>query len=52
MIRPGREKLSGRVELDERYVGGQKEGKRIRGATCKTLVLVGIEGESGKKPGH
>ena len=48
MIRPGREKLSGRVELDETYVGDQKEGMRGRGAACKTLVLVGIEGESGK----
>ena len=52
MIRPSREKLSGRVELDETYVGDQKEGKRGRGAACKTLVLVGIEGESGKKLGR
>ena len=52
MIRAGRERLSGRVELDETYVGGQKEGKRGRGAECKTLVLVGVEGESGKKLGR
>lgn len=52
MIRAGREKLSGRVEVDETYIGGQKEGKRGRGAECKTLVIVAIEGESGKKLGR
>ena len=52
MIRAGREKLTGRVEVDETYIGGQKEGKRGRGAECKTLVLVGIEGEFGKKLGR
>lgn len=44
MIRSGREKLAGRVEVDETYVGGQKEGKRGRGAESKTLVIVAIEG--------
>ena len=52
MIRSGREKLAGRVEVDETYVGGQKEGKRGRGAESKTLVIVAIEGESGKKLGR
>ena len=30
MVRPGREKLSGTVEIDETYVGGDKIGKRGR----------------------
>jgi transposase-like protein len=32
MVRPGRERLSGIVEVDETYIGGQKPGKRGRGA--------------------
>lgn len=52
MIRAGRDKLSGRIELDETYIGGQKEGKRGRGAECKTLVLVGVEGEKGETLGR
>lgn len=52
MIRKGRDLLSGRVEVDETYIGGQKEGKRGRGAACKTLVLVAVEGEKGKKLGR
>ena len=30
MVRPGRERLSGRVEVDETYVGGAEEGLRGR----------------------
>lgn len=52
MVRPGRERLSGRIELDETYVGGQKEGTRGRGAEGKTLVLVAVEGEKSKKLGR
>lgn len=52
MIRIGRERLIGRVEVDEAYVGGQKEGTRGRGAEGKTLVLVAIEGEIKKKLGR
>lgn len=43
MVRPGREKLSGTVEVDETYVGGEKIGKRGRGAEGKSLVLVAVE---------
>jgi transposase-like protein len=52
MIRSGRELLAGRVEVDEAYVGGQKEGTRGRGAEGKTLVLVAVEGDSKKKLGR
>ena len=48
MIRSGREKLGGRVEIDETYVGGQKSGARGRGAVGKTLVLVAVEGDAFK----
>lgn len=48
MVRTGRELLSGRVEIDETYVGGRKHGKRGRGAEGKVLVLVAVEGMSSK----
>ena len=32
MVRPGRDPLSGRIEVDETYIGGEKPGKRGRGA--------------------
>lgn len=43
MVRPGREKLSGKVEADETYVGGEKSGKRGRGAEGKELVVIAVE---------
>jgi len=43
MVRPGREKLSGDVEVDETSIGGVKPGKRGRGAAGKTLVAVAVE---------
>ncbi len=43
MVRPGREKLSGDVEVDETYIGDKKPGKRGRGAAGKTLVMVAVE---------
>jgi transposase-like protein len=52
MIRSGRERLTGRVEVDEAYVGGKKAGTRGRGAEGKTLVLVAVEGEAKKQLGR
>lgn len=46
MVRPGRDKLSGLVEVDETLVGGTQSGKRGRGAEKKELVLVAIEDKS------
>ncbi len=43
MVRPGRERLCGTVEVDETYVGGSKPGKRGRGAQGKALVLIAVE---------
>jgi transposase-like protein len=43
MIRPGRDQLNGVIEIDETYVGGEKPGKRGRGALGKALVAVAVE---------
>ena len=43
MVRPGRDRLSGTVEVDETFVGGPEPGKRGRGAAGKTLVLVAAQ---------
>lgn len=52
MIRQGRDRLSGIVEVDESYVGGERPGKRGRGAENKALVMVAVEDRSnGRKKG-
>ena len=43
MVRPGRERLSGLVEMDETFVGGVRSGKRGRSTEGKTLVLIAVE---------
>lgn len=43
MVRPARDRLSGTVQVDETYVGGEKPGKRGRGAAGKALVVVVAE---------
>jgi len=43
MVVPGRDKLSGTIEVDETFVGGVKPGKRGRGAEGKALVVIAIE---------
>jgi len=40
MVRPGRDRLAGIVEVDETFIGGERPGKRGRGAAGKTLVLI------------
>lgn len=42
-IRHNREKLSGKIEADEFYIGGQHSGKRGRGAERKCAVAVAVE---------
>lgn len=46
MIRPGRERLCGTVEVDEAFLGGEREGKRGRGADGKVLTFVAVEDKS------
>ena len=48
MVIPERDLLSGTVEVDEVFIGGQHSGKRGRGAEGKTLVAVGVEINEGK----
>jgi len=43
MVRQGRDRLSGMVQADEIYIGGEKPGKRGRGAAGKALVVVMVE---------
>lgn len=43
MVFPGRNKLSGKIEVDETLVGGKKAGKRGRGAEGKSLVVIAVE---------
>lgn len=43
MVRPGRDRLSGTVEVDETLIGGERAGKRGRGAQGKELVLIAAE---------
>ncbi len=43
MVRPGRDRLSGCVQVDETYIGGRRSGKRGRGAEGKALVVIGVE---------
>ena len=51
MVRPGRDRLIGPVQVDETYIGGPRPGKRGRGAENKTLVFVAVEAK-GKQPGR
>ncbi len=43
MVRPGRDRLCGDVEVDETMIGGVKPGKPGRGAEGKVLVAVAVE---------
>jgi transposase-like protein len=43
MVRPGRDRLSGLVEVDETYVGGEAEGLRGRGSAKKSIVVIAVE---------
>ncbi len=43
MVRPGRELLIGRLEVDECYIGAPEEEMRGRGRSDKALVVVAVE---------
>lgn len=43
MVRPGRERLHGVVQVDETFWGSERPGKRGRGAAGKSVILVAAE---------
>jgi len=43
MVRPGRDRLEGKIEVAEIFVGGVHPGKRGRGAEGKALVLIAAQ---------
>ena len=51
MVRPGRDCLTGTVEVDETYVGGPEEGKRAGKFETKAIVVVAAE-KSGRGIGR
>jgi transposase-like protein len=52
MVRPGRERLRGRIEVDETYLGGSEEGVRGRQTERKALIAVACEEKAGKRIGR
>lgn len=43
MVRPGRDQLDGRVEVDEMYLGGKEKGVSGRQTNKKSIVAVALE---------
>jgi len=43
MVRPGRDRLTGVVEVDETFIGGPEPGRSGRGALGKSLVAIAVE---------
>jgi len=43
MVRPGRDRLQGRVEVDEAFVGGEEEGVHGRQTETKAMIAVAVE---------
>ena len=43
MVRPGRDRLGGEIEVDETFIGGVHPGKRGRGAEGKALVMIAAQ---------
>jgi transposase-like protein len=51
MVRPGRDRLSGRVEVDETYLGAKEKGLRGRKTEKKALIVVAAQ-EDGRRIGR
>jgi transposase-like protein len=51
MVRPERDRLTGRIEVDEAYIGGLEEGVRGRQTEKKALIAVAAE-ENGEGIGR
>lgn len=43
MVRPGRDRLSGRIEVDETQIGGMTPGQKGRGIPSKALVAIAAQ---------
>ena len=43
MVRPGRDRLTGRVEVDETYLGGLEQGARGRQTERKSLIVIAAQ---------
>jgi transposase-like protein len=43
MVRPGRDRLQGRVEVDEAFAGGEEEGVHGRQTEAKAMIAVSAE---------
>lgn len=52
MVRPGRDRLSGDVEIDETFVGGHEEGVSGRETETKALVVIAVEMGEGRTMGR
>lgn len=48
MVRQGRDRLAGEVEVDETYVGGQEEGMRGRQIERKALIAIAAQVDGSK----
>ena len=51
MVRPGRDRLTGWVEVDETYLGGLEEGTAGRGVEDKALIVITAQAD-GKRIGR
>ena len=51
MVRPGRDRIKGIIEVDETFIGGKRPGKRGRGASGKELVVIAAQ-KDGRKIGR
>ncbi len=45
MVRPGRDRLQGHVEVDEAFVGGEEEGVHDRQTETKAMIAVAAEAD-------
>ena len=47
MVRPGRDRLSGEIKVDETFIGGPQPGRRGRSPEGKSIVAVAVEKPTG-----